>query len=445
MNQIYTKEDIIRIAHEEGVRYIRLQFTDLLGTLKNVEIPLHQLEKALDNELLFDGSSIEGYVRVQESDMYLHPDLNTWLIFPWSTQENKVARLICDVCMPNGTTFAGDPRGILKRVLKKANTMGFSSLKVRIEPEFFLLKLDKNNQPTTQPNDEGGYFDMAPIDLGENCRREIALILQAMGIEIETSHHEAAPGQHEIDLKFADAVETADNLMTFKLVVKTISRHYGLHATFMPKPFFGMEGSGMHFHHALFSGHQNVFYNEKNPLNLSEIACYYASGILAHARAITAVTNPLVNSYKRLVPGYEAPVYAAWSSKISSHLIRVSVAQEFNTSIEVRSPDPSCNPYLAIAVMLMAGLDGIENKAKLPLPINKNIHGITEEELLRLEVLQLPLNLEEALEALDEDEIIQAALGEHAYTNYVKAKSMEWDLYRKIVHQWELKQYLYSF
>ena len=376
----YSKEEILALAQEMNVRYVRLQFTDLLGVVKNVEIPVDQLAKALDNKIMFDGSSIEGFVRIEESDMYLVPDRSTWLVFPWDSSQGKVARLICDIHLPGGQPFPGDPRSVLKRVVEEARALGFDAFNVGPEPEFFLFKVDEHGRPTQEVNDEGGYFDWAPLDLGENCRREIVLTLEAMGFEIEASHHEVAPGQHEIDFKYADAVEAADHIATFRLVVKTIARQYGLHATFMPKPVYGINGSGMHCHLSLFKGGQNAFYAESDQLGLSTTARQFLAGILDHARAFTAVCNPLVNSYKRLVPGYEAPSYVAWSAKNRSPLVRVPAARGLSTRIEVRSPDPSCNPYLAIAAMLASGLDGIRRKLTLVPPVNRNIYIMTDEE-----------------------------------------------------------------
>ncbi|OEG00168.1 type I glutamate--ammonia ligase [Vulcanibacillus modesticaldus] len=438
----YSKEDILRIAKEENVSFIRLMFTDLLGTIKNVEIPFSQLEKALDNKIMFDGSSIEGFVRIEESDMYLYPDLDSWVIFPWEPEKGKVARLICDIYMPDGTPFAGDPRGILKKVLKEAEEMGFSAMNVGPEPEFFLFKTDENGEPTLNLNDNGAYFDLAPVDLGENCRRDIVMTLDSMGFEVEASHHEVAPGQHEIDFKYANAVRTADNIQTFKLVVKTIARKYNLHATFMPKPLFGVNGSGMHTHLSLFKGKENAFYDPNDPLGLSETAKYFTAGILKHARALTAITNPTINSYKRLVPGFEAPVYVAWSPKNRSPLIRVPASRGLSTRIEVRHPDPSSNPYLALAVLLKAGLDGIKTKAELPAPIDRNIYIMDEEERKNKGIVDLPANLREAIQELLQDEVILSALGEHAVENFVEAKKIEWDMYRTQVHHWEREQYM---
>ncbi|MCY9668785.1 type I glutamate--ammonia ligase [Paenibacillus alginolyticus] len=440
-NNNFSKEDILRIAKEENVRFIRLQFTDLMGSIKNVEIPYSQLEKALDNKMMFDGSSIEGYVRIEESDMYLYPDLDTWVIFPWVT-ESKVARLICDIYMPDGKPFAGDPRAILKNALKQAEEMGFTAMNVGPEPEFFLFKTDEKGNPTTELNDQGGYFDLAPMDLGENCRRDIVLTLEEMGFEIEASHHEVAPGQHEIDFKYADAIKAADQIQTFKLVVKTVARQHGLHATFMPKPLFGMNGSGMHCHQSLFKGDVNAFYDENDKLGLSNVARHYMAGVLRHARSFAAITNPTVNSYKRLVPGYEAPVYVAWSASNRSPMIRIPASRGLSTRVEVRNPDPAANPYLALAVMLAAGLDGIKNKMQLPPPTDRNIYVMTEEERESDGIPTLPLNLKQALDELLRNDVVCDTLGEHALAHFYELKEIEWDMYRTQVHQWERDQYL---
>ncbi|MFD0699041.1 type I glutamate--ammonia ligase [Paenibacillus sp. GCM10027628] len=437
----YSKEDILRIAKEENVRFIRLQFTDLMGSVKNVEIPFSQLEKALDNKMMFDGSSIEGYVRIEESDMYLYPDLSTWVIFPWVT-EGKVARLICDIYLPDGRPFPGDPRGILKNALKQAEEMGYTAMNVGPEPEFFLFKTDEKGNPTTELNDQGGYFDLAPMDLGENCRRDIVLTLEEMGFEIEASHHEVAPGQHEIDFKYADALKAADQIQTFKLVVKTVARQHGLHATFMPKPLFGVNGSGMHCHQSLFKGEVNAFYDENDKLGLSQAARHYMAGVLRHARSFAAITNPTVNSYKRLVPGYEAPCYVAWSASNRSPMIRIPASRGLSTRVEVRNPDPAANPYLALAVMLAAGLDGIKNKMQLPPPTDRNIYVMSEEEREEQGIPSLPLNLKQALDELIRNDVICDALGEHALAHFYELKEIEYDMYRTQVHQWERDQYL---
>ncbi|WP_202077372.1 type I glutamate--ammonia ligase [Caldalkalibacillus salinus] len=442
MAKNYTKEDILNLAKTEDVRFIRLQFTDLLGTIKNVEIPVSRLEDALDNKMMFDGSSIEGFVRIEESDMYLIPELDTWMVFPWTTDEGKVARLICDIYNADHTPFEGDPRGVLKRVLKEAESLGFSKMNVGPEPEFFLFKTDQNGEPTLDVNDKGGYFDLAPLDLGENCRRDIVLTLEKMGFEIEASHHEVAPGQHEIDFKYTDALTAADYIQTFKLVVKTVARKYGLHATFMPKPLYGVNGSGMHCHQSLFKGEENTFYDESDELGLSETAKHYLAGILKHARGFAAITNPAVNSYKRLVPGYEAPCYVAWSAKNRSPLVRVPASRGLGTRIELRNPDPVANPYLALAAMLAAGLDGIKNKLPLDEPTDRNIYVMNEEDRADYGIESLPATLKEAIDEFSKNEVIYKALGEHAASHFVEAKEIEWDMFRTQVHPWERDQYL---
>lgn len=446
MNRNYTADDIRRLAKEENVRYIRLQFTDLLGIIKNVEIPVSQLDKALDNKMMFDGSSIDGFVRIEESDMYLYPDLSTWLIFPWEIEEGrKVARLICDIYMPDGTPFPGDPRGILKKAMEDARSLGFTQFNVGPEPEFFLFKLDDKGNVTTEVNDQGGYFDLAPVDLGENCRREIVLTLEEMGFEVEASHHEVAVGQHEIDFKYSDAVTAADNIMTFKLVAKTIARKHGLHATFMPKPVYGINGSGMHCNMSLFKGNENVFVDESDELGLSKTARHYLAGILAHARGFAAITNPTVNSYKRLVPGYEAPCYIAWSAKNRSPLVRIPASRGLSTRVEVRNPDPACNPYLALAAMLQSGLDGVRRELPLAAPVNRNIYVMDEAERLENGILSLPSSLKEAIDELLADELLLKTLGEHAVTHFVEAKQIEWDMFRTTVTEWERNQYLTTY
>ncbi|SDY68530.1 glutamine synthetase [Evansella caseinilytica] len=439
----YSKDDILSMAKEENVRFIRLQFTDLLGVIKNVEIPVDQLPKALDNMMMFDGSSIEGFVRIEESDMYLYPDLDTWVIFPWTPEKGKVARLICDVYNPDGTPFAGDPRGALKKVLAEAKELGFTSFNIGPEPEFFLFKVDEQGEPTLELNDKGGYFDLAPTDLGENCRRDIVLELEDMGFEIEASHHEVAPGQHEIDFKYADAVTTCDNIQTFKLVVKTIARQHGLHATFMPKPLFGVNGSGMHANMSLFTSEkENAFFDPDAPGQLSETAMQFLGGILKHAPAFTAITNPTVNSYKRLVPGYEAPCYVAWSMRNRSPLVRIPSSRGLSTRIEVRSPDPSANPYLAMAAMLSAGLDGIRNKIAPPPATDRNIYVMDEAEREAEGIKALPATLKDSLEELKKNEIITNSLGEHVLEHFIEAKEIEWDMFRTQVHPWEREQYM---
>ncbi|MEH7118267.1 type I glutamate--ammonia ligase [Neobacillus vireti] len=438
----YSREDIQRLAKEENVKFIRLQFTDILGTIKNVEIPISQLEKALDNKMMFDGSSIEGFVRIEESDMLLYPDLNTWVVFPWTAEKGKVARLICDIYTPEGKPFEGDPRNNLRRVLKEMEELGFTNFNLGPEPEFFLFKLDQKGEPTLELNDQGGYFDLAPTDLGENCRRDIVLELEEMGFEIEASHHEVAPGQHEIDFKYADALTACDQIQTFKLVVKTIARKHGLHATFMPKPLFGVNGSGMHMNLSLFKNGENAFYEPTGNLEMSDTARQFIAGILKHASAFTAVTNPTVNSYKRLVPGYEAPCYVAWSARNRSPLIRIPASRGLSTRVEVRSVDPAANPYLAMAVLLKAGLDGIKNKLTPPAPVDRNIYVMSKEERIEEGIIDLPATLAHALDELKADEVIVAGLGEHIFEHFVEAKEIEWDMFRTVVHQWERDQYM---
>lgn len=436
------KEQIMEKVKEENVRYIRLQFTDLFGTVKNVEIPVSQLPKALNNKMMFDGSSIEGFVRIEESDMYLYPDLNTFVIFPWDSERGKVARLICDIYNPDGTPFEGDPRNNLKRVLKEMEDLGFTSFNVGPEPEFFLFKLDEYGEPTLELNDNGGYFDLAPTDLGENCRRDIVLELEAMGFEIEASHHEVAPGQHEIDFKYQNALKACDDIQTFKLVVKTIARKHGLLATFMPKPLLGINGSGMHSNLSLFKNNENAFYDKNGLLELSDTAFSFMAGVLKHAPNFTAITNPTVNSYKRLVPGYEAPCYVAWSARNRSPLIRIPASRGMSTRIEVRSVDPSANPFLAMAVLLAAGLDGIKNKLTVPQPVDQNIYALSKKQREELGIIDLPATLADAIELLKSDEVMTKALGRHLFERFVEAKEIEWDLFRTQVHPWEREQYL---
>lgn len=438
----YNADEIIKHAQEENVRFLRLMFTDIMGTIKNVEVPISQLKKVLDNKMMFDGSSIEGFVRIEESDMYLYPDLSTWLIFPWENQHGKVARLICDIYNPDGTPFAGDPRGNLKRILKSMNDLGFTSFNLGPEPEFFLFKLDEEVEITTDLNDKGGYFDFSPMDLGENCRRDIVLELEKMGFEVEASHHETAPGQHEIDFKYADVIEACDNIQTFKLVVKTIARKHGLHATFMAKPLYGIAGSGMHCNMSLFKGKENAFFDEEGDRQLSKTAYQFMAGLLDHARAFTAVCNPTVNSYKRLVPGFEAPVYVAWSGHNRSPLIRIPEARGLSTRLELRSVDPTANPYLAMAVLLEAGLDGIRRELTPPPAVDRNIYVMTEEEREAAQIYDLPSTIHNAIKALRKDPVMIDALGQHIYGNFNEAKRMEWAAYRQTVSEWEREQYL---
>ena len=435
-------EDIKAVIRDQNIGTISLQFTDILGTVKHVEIPSDQIDKALEGELMFDGSSIEGFVRIEESDMYLRPDPATFVILPWKMREGRrTARLICDIYNPDGTPFAGDPRGTLKRVVAEAAARGFV-MNVGPEPEFFLFERDENGYPRPITTDRAGYFDLAPVDRGEECRADIVMTLEEMGFEIEASHHEVAPAQHEIDFKYADAVTTADNIITFRSVVRTIALQHGLHATFMPKPLYGENGSGMHLHQSLFKDGQNAFYDPDTPDRLSKIAKSYIAGIMAHARAITAVANPLVNSYKRLVPGYEAPVYVAWSYRNRSPMIRIPEKRGPSTRIEVRSPDPSCNPYLALAVMLKAGLDGIDRGLVPPEPVNENLYRMSAAERRERGIESLPGSLAEAIAALEADELILEALGPHIASRFIEAKKIEWDVYRTQISPWEIEEYL---
>jgi glutamine synthetase len=439
-----TKQDVMNMAREANVKFIRLQFTDILGVLKNVAIPVDQLEKALDGELMFDGSSIEGFVRIEESDMYLRPDTDTFTVFPWRPRDGSVARLICDVYTPDGEPFAGCPRCNLQKVLQEAKDMGYT-MNVGPEAEFFLFYNDESGKATTITHDKGGYFDLSPVDLGENARRDMVMTLQEMGFEIEASHHEVAEGQHEIDFKYDEALATADKLVTFKFVVRSVAQRHGLHATFMAKPIFGINGSGMHMNQSLFKGNENIFFDPSREHQLSMEAMYYIGGILKHARAFTAITNPTVNSYKRLVPGYEAPVYLAWSERNRSPLIRIPARRGLGTRLEVRSPDPSCNPYLAMAVMLKAGMDGIKNKIAPPAPVDKNIYKLTLDERKTMGIASLPGSLGEALDCLEADEVIKSAIGEHIYDRFMTAKRIEYHNYQITVHNWELEQYLTKF
>lgn len=441
----FTNEDVLRLAEENGVEFVRLQFTDMFGVLKNVAITKKQLAKALEGEMMFDGSSIEGYVRIEESDMYLRPDPSTFMVFPWKFHEGREARLICDIYDKDNKPFVGDPRYILKRATKKAEEMGLK-MNVGAECEFFLFHTDENGVPTTKTNDRAGYFDLTPVDLGEDARRDMVINLEKMGFETEASHHESAPGQHEIGFKYNEAVISADNIMTFKYVVRNIAMKHGLHATFMPKPVYGIAGSGMHTNISLFDLEgKNVFYDPNGEFELSETAMYFMGGIMKHIKAITAVTNPTINSYKRLVSGYEAPVNIAWSTGNRSPLIRIPVKREESTRIEVRSPDPSCNPYFAFALCLQAGLKGIEDKIMPPGPVNKNIYEMNEEEREEAGIDNLPGTLEKAIEEFKKDSFIRIALGEHISERFLDAKELEVKLYNEAVHQWELDQYLTRF
>ena len=436
------KKIILERCQAEGVRFLRLTFTDIDGIIKNVEVPASQFEKALDGQIMFDGSSIEGFTRIEESDMLLRPDPETFAIYPWSTPYGKVGRLICDVYNPDDTPFAGCPRLALKKVVERANKKGWTMM-AGPEAEFFLFRRGADGSPNHDTHDVGGYFDLTPVDLGEDARRDIVEVLESMGFEVEAAHHEVAPGQHEIDFRYADAITTADNVTTFRFVVKKVAKDHNLHATFMPKPIYKVNGSGMHTHQSLFDKKgNNVFYDPKGKNELSKAARGYIAGILDHARAFVAVTNPLVNSYKRLVPGYEAPVNVAWSEKNRSPLVRVPARRGLGTRCEVRMPDPACNPYLALAVMLASGLDGIERGLDCGEPVDRNIFEMSEREKKRLRIKQLPGSLAEALDNLERDTVVRAALGEHIFTNFLRNKREEWHRYISVVHDWEREQYL---
>lgn len=436
-----SKQEIMRLVEEEDVEFIRLQFTDILGNLKNIAITAGQLERALDNKCMFDGSAIRGFVGVEESDLYLHPDPSTLAIFPWRPQQGKVARLLCDVYRPNGTPFEGDSRYVLKRAIRKAAELGYT-FEVGPECEFFLFHTDENALPTTITHEKAGYFDVAPADLGENARRDIVLTLEEMGLTVEASHHEAAPAQHEVDLGYEEALAAADDLVTFKLTVRTIAKGHGLHATFMPKPVSGVSGSGMHINMSLSRDGVNIFHDREDALGLSKEAHYFIGGLMKHMRGMAAIANPLVNSYKRLVPGYDAPTFIAWSAANRSPLIRIPSFIGEGARVELRSPDPAANPYLTLAVCLMAGLDGIVNRIEPPKCVNGNIFAMTEEERDALQIRRMPANLLEALEELDRDDYIKAVLGNHVADHYIAAKKEEWDQYITQVSEWEIREYL---
>lgn len=440
----YTKDQIIQICKEQDVEFIRLQFIDVLGIPKNVAVTSSQLEKVLTDGMMFDGSSIEGFARIEESDMYLKPDLDTFVIYPWRPQTGKVARFICDVYTPAGEPFDGDPRGILKKQMEEARKLGYE-FNVGNECEFFLFQTDENGRPTTKTNDEAGYFDLDPVDMGTDARRDICLTLEQMGFEIEASHHEVAEGQHEIDFKYADALTTADNVVTFRLAVKTIAKKYGLHATFIPKPIFGINGSGMHTNMSLFKDGKNAFFDPAGELQLSDTAYSFIAGVLKHVAGITAITNPLVNSYKRLVPGYEAPCYIAWSASNRTDIIRIPASRGAGTRVELRSPDPATNPYLCLACCLAAGMDGIKNNLPAPDSVDVNLFKSTQEERDALGVKNLPGSLYEALKTMEEDGLVKEVLGEHAYSAFYTSKMKEWDSFRMFVSQWELDKYMTTY
>lgn len=440
----YTKQDILNLIEEEDVEFIRLQFTDIFGAMKNVAITISQLEKALNNQCTFDGSAIDGYLRLAETDMYLHPDLDSFAIFPWRPQQGKVARFICDVYTADGRPFEGDSRQVLKKVTDEAHKMGYK-FNVGPELEFFLFHTDDNGNPTTITHEQAGYFDIGPIDLGENARRDIVLNLEDMGFEIETSHHEASPAQHEIDFKYSDALTTADNVMTFKMAVKSIAKRHGLYATFMPKPRKDGAGSGMHINMSLIKNGKNIFDSPEGKLGLSDEAYYFMAGIIKHIKGMAILTNPIVNSYKRLTPEYEAPMYVAWSDVSRMPLLRVAPFRGEGTRIELRSPDTACNPYLVLAACLEAGLDGIKNKYKCPEKFDGNFGAMTKEEIENMGIASLPMNLMEAVCEFKKDTFLHKLLGGHITEKMIEAKTSEWNKYMSQVTSWELEQYLYKF
>ncbi len=441
-----TRDEIMKIIEAQNVNFFRLQFVDIFGFTKNVAIPRSQIGKALDGQIMFDGSSIDGFVRIDASDMYLKPDYDTFVVLPWRIKDGvAAARIICDVYKSDDTPFWGCPRNNLKRVLAEAKEMGYT-MNVGTECEFFLFEKDEYGEAITQANDEAGYFSVDPDDAGIDCRREIIEILEAMGFEIEASHHEVAGGQHEINFKYADALTAADNTVTFKWVVRSIAAKHGLHATFMPKPIFGVNGSGMHTNQSLFNlDGTNAFFDENGPLQLSETAYHYIAGIMKNAPGFAAVTNPLVNSYKRLVPGYEAPVYVAWSAINRSALVRIPASRGLGTRTEVRCPDTSCNPYLALAMMLNSGLDGIKNKLEAPAAVNQNIFSMTQAEKDAAGIESMPASLQEALEALKVNPLAKDTLGEHIFNKYIEGKEKEWDAYRIAVTDWEIDNYFNNY
>jgi glutamine synthetase len=438
-------KDVLEQAKSDEIRFVSLQFTDILGTIKSVTIPVGRLEEALERGAWFDGSSIQGFARIYESDMVLKPDPVTYRVLPWSAPERRRARVICDLYRPDGSPFAGDPRTVLRRVLQRARERGYV-FNTGPELEFFLFKKDGEFPTQPVPHDVGGYFDFSPRDEAQQVRSDIILALQEMGMEVEASHHEVAAGQHEIDFHYADALTSADNAMTFKYTVKAIAATYNVYATFMPKPIFGINGSGMHTHQSMFGQEgENLFYDPDDEYKLSKLAYSFIAGQLTHARSLAAIVAPTVNSYKRLVPGYEAPAYVCWAQINRSALIRIPRYSPGHTSsvrAELRCPDPSCNPYLAFAVMLAAGLDGIDKGLTPPPPVNEDVYDLTEDDLRERAIGVLPGTLSEALQELAADQVVRDALGDHVYQAFVRAKRAEWNDYRIRVTEWELARYL---
>ena len=439
-----SKEDTIAIARDFDVKFIRLQFVDFLGVPKNVAISIDQLGRALDGDITFDGFSVKGYNDNQTGQMHLMPDPDSFVILPWRPKQGQVGRLICDVQTSDRQPAEGCSRFVLKKAIAQAESLGYT-MNAGAEAEFFLFLTDSKGNPTTVTHDKAGYFDMSPVDLGENARREMVLTLEQIGFEVEFAHHEVAEGQHEINFKYSDALDMADKIMTFRTVIKVIANRYGLHATFMPKPISGIDGSGMHTHQSLFTNGKNAFWDPSAPFQLSQQALYYIGGLLKHAKAITAITNSTINSYKRIVPGYEAPVYIAWSMKNHSAIVRIPEKREQSTRLELRSPDAACNPYLALAVMLGAGLEGIRNKIQPPDPVLENIDHMTDKAKRLAGIEALPKSLEDALRYLEQDDIIQSVLGPYITNQILQTKRQEAKQYQLAVHQWEREQYLYKY
>lgn len=444
MSPVISKDDVLKSARESGVEIIRLQFTDIFGVMKNVSITIDELEKVMDDGIIFDGSSIDGSTRVEELDMFLKPDPETFVIYPWRTSLGLDARLICDVYTRDGKPYEGDPRYVLRKALKEAEAIGYS-MKVAPECEFFMFHTDEKGRPTTLTHDNASYYDLAPVDLGEAARRDMVMALKQMGFEIEASHHEIAPGQHEIDMKSDDALHAADKIMTFRAVVRIIAQRHGLHATFMPKPVFNIAGSGLHINQMLFKGDQNAFYDENDDIGLSKDAYLYMGGLLKHARALAAITNPTINSYKRLISGYDAPFYITWSARNSGSLVKVPVSRKNSTMIELRNPDSSCNPYLALGAILKCGLDGIKNKIMPPPSIDRNVYDMDISDRIENNVASLPDSLEDAIACLREDNVLREFIGEYIYSRFVEAKMIEWQEYIREITPWEIEKYLTRF
>ncbi|WNW28924.1 glutamine synthetase family protein [Lactobacillus johnsonii] len=443
MSKTITAEDIKKSVKDNDVRFLRLAFTDINGTSKAVEVPTSQLDKVLTNDIRFDGSSIDGFVRLEESDMVLYPDFSTWAVLPWGDEKGgKIGRLVCSVHKTNGEPFEGDPRNNLKRVLKEMKEMGFTDFDIGFEAEFHLFKLGEDGNWTTEVPDHASYFDMTSDDAGARCRRDIVETLESIGFEVEAAHHEVGDGQQEIDFRFDDALTTADRVQTFKMVVREVARKHGLYATFMAKPVEGQAGNGMHTNMSLFKDGKNVFYDKDGEFHLSDTALYFLNGILEHARAITAIGNPTVNSYKRLIPGFEAPVYISWASKNRSPLVRIPDAEEINTRLEMRSADPTANPYLLLAACLTAGLNGIKEAKKPMAPITSNVFEMSEEERAKRGIKPLPSTLHNAIKAFKADPLIQEALGEHLTQSFIDSKNLEWSKYTQSVSDWERDCYM---